>query len=153
LFAQCRGRDLWLSKSLFFDLVLRAAALGTGVALLLGAAPPESGWERLVSPGLVFPAITVLLLILAVTESAFLPDTEHVKRALHLMHTKYDKGNLSMVVLALSAGVVTTSANGSGGIEVAGVDVAVALGLAAFVMALFVREKAWIRAGQAVPIS
>jgi hypothetical protein len=33
------------------------------------------------------------------------------------------------------------------------VDVAVALGLAAFVMALFVREKAWIRAGQAVPIS
>lgn len=40
LFAQCRGRDLWLERGMFADLVRRAALCGAGLAILL---PPAEG--------------------------------------------------------------------------------------------------------------
>ena len=151
---QCRGRDLWLSKSLFFDLTLRAAAIGVGFAMLLPLQLPESGIARLLSPQLLFPALGVLIVALIVMEKAFLPKTEHVNRAVHLLNTKYDKNHGSVVVLALSVAIMGWAGrDATTWLSIGGADLTSILGYGAFLLALFAREKAWIQAGQAVPIS
>lgn len=155
LFWQCRGRDLWLSKSLFFDLVLRAAAIGAGFALLLPHEPAAEGVARLLAPAVLFPLFCVLVILLIVGEASFLPKTEHARRAHHLLGSTYDKHHLSVFLIALTMAILVQAQRGEPlfALGDTGLNPTGLLAYVAFLFALLARERAWVRAGQAVPIS
>ena len=144
LFHQCRGRDLWLEKGLFVHLTLRAAGIGAGIALLL---PHESRGALLVN-GHVFA-------LLAIANGAWIavnltrpPETADGAKA----HAILNRGRQPQVAMGLLAGaaVLAMAAIGIGGVT------GQVLGGAALIVAGagdFIYERAWIQAGQAVPLS
>ena len=141
LFAQCRGRDLWLEHGLFVRLVLRAAALGGGLALLL----PRDPAAGVFGPHLV-GGLMILTAISLVAES--------------LSHPGHRDGRQAVAVLRqlLSGGPQYWPA-ASGLLLILGTSLGlplVPLAATALVLlgaALVLFERAWIQAGQAVPLS
>ena len=58
-----------------------------------------------------------------------------------------------MLVMALAALVAVAGGTVADPLLLAGINAPAAAGVIAFILALFARERAWIQAGQAVPIS
>jgi Fe-S-cluster-containing dehydrogenase component/formate-dependent nitrite reductase membrane component NrfD len=148
LFAQCRARDLWQSKFTFVSLVLEAAALGAGLAMLLPGAPAAKA-----APAL-FAVAALLVMIVPFVEGRFLPDTDHARRAHAIQcETAGREAHLQWFGAAVAlAALVAQSPEGVFGVP-AFTAIAAWLAVGLVVTALLLRGRAWIRAGQAVPIS
>ena len=121
--------------------------------MALAPAAVDDGLGRILNPTLVFAFLTIVVLFLAYTEETWLPKTEHAKRAHHLLNTLYDPGFRSLIVLLLSAIVAAAGSRMAAPLELGGLNLVVLAAMISFALALFAREKAWIEAGQAVPIS
>jgi len=147
LFAQCRARDLWLStRFLFVSLVVEALLCGAAFALVLPAAQGKYGAPALfVTAGLA--AVLVCLL-----EHRYLVDTDHALRA-HAVQAQEGGGHGMTVWLciALMCALLGLGPDLLGAEWLASAFRGAAVGLVLAV--LFVRGRAWVRAGQAVPIS
>lgn len=146
LFAQCRARDLWISKLTFVSLVSEAALCGASLAILLPGASRHA-------PALaLFAAATLLVLILPFADAKFLPATDHARRA-HAIYKAASMREGHMLLLAAAIALLPTplvaDAPSFGVPSVLWRGLVVALVSAA----LLLRGRAWIRAGQAVPIS
>ena len=137
LFAQCKGRDLWLEKGFFAALTLRAAFLGAAFAGMLPREPgsgPELGFLTF---GL---SLLVLGQILVARASGAGPEEERRARAILFARPEL---NFSLTLLFLAVLM-----------SLAGLfmdQTSALLGLTTLVLAcmgLFVFERAWILAGQ-----
>ena len=136
LFWQCRGRDLWLEKSLFAHLLIRAGLLGAGLALFAGATG----------------AGAVPFIALALINGGWVWfERRHVERdddagkALRLMWNGAAPA-VSAINFFMAAGFGL----------IGGFEGAVYFQIVAMLnvtIALLVYERAWVRAGQEVPIS
>lgn len=146
LFAQCRARDLWLSKLLFAVLVAEALLCGATFAMLLPGA--SSGISTLA----VWIAVAAAVPALWLLEGRALPRTEHARRAHALLReAMVREGHVLLIlgaIVALSLGDRET-VYGSAALPAA----LRALAAALVAVALLLRGRAWVRAGQAVPIS
>jgi Fe-S-cluster-containing dehydrogenase component len=151
LFAQCRGRDLWIEPGLFGRLVLRAALLGAAVATLLpaGAATPRRA-------GIALALLAVANIVLLVVEmgAGRGGDTRPVvgrddgaRRARRIL--RRGARRVPLLLLAAAAFAVGHTLARDAGTAV----VSAGLAAAAICIAMLVYERAWIRAGQAVPLS
>lgn len=143
LFAQCRGRDLWLEPGLFGRLVLRAWTLGMGMVLVLPVGPDggRAGW---LFAGLALANIAVLH-----HELHHRPRTQDAERAQVVLRSAVGTWPLPVVFAACAAfGALHAAAPGPQWALAAG-----AAALAVLLGAMLVFERAWIRAGQAVPLS
>lgn len=141
LFHQCRGRDFWHEDKLFLQLVLRAATFGAALPLVL----PRD-------PALV-PLTAAIFLLLAglnggrlLASRAHPPATEDGRKAHAIFWASGDPqlaaGTFLLAVAIAAPMLLGVDAPGLGG-------VAIVLGAVATVL----YEKAWIDAGQAVPLS
>ena len=144
LFGQCKGRDLWLDRHLFVKLVLRAALAGAGLVLLLSRAPDAVSW-------LIFGVLAALNGVECLLSLTHAPPTEDGRRAHAILRGLVGRSVpalfVACVVLA-AIGVLTASA------APAGLDALLrATAVAASLAALTLFEKAWVNAGQAVPLS
>ena len=141
LFAQCRGRDLWLEKGLFATLVARAALCGSALGMLLA---PASGTGILV----VLSVVATVNAILALRESRHQPAGEAVRRAREVFgHKRYRRAIMAFAQIAVAAGALVAIEHAAGGLALR------SLLAGAILLLLFRLERAWIRAGQAIPIS
>lgn len=141
LLAQCKGRDLWLEKSLFAHLIVRAALLGAGVAVLLPGAAAHKG-ALLSYLGLVAANFLWLLL-----DKSGGPHSTDGKKAHALL---WAKKPTRKALAALGVATLLAAAMPFAG------GAAILLGAASFALAiagLFLFEKEWIKAGQEVPNS
>jgi Fe-S-cluster-containing dehydrogenase component len=141
LFAQCRGRDLWLDRWLFARLVVRAGLCGTAVGAGIG-----------VLYGHVPMGLTIAMAALAACEwvsANWIPHGNASREAqiaagsLHADENSRHGSHMLLAVMALAAfSSLTDGAR----------FLAVSAGAMAIVV-LFFHERAWIRAGQSVPLS
>jgi Fe-S-cluster-containing dehydrogenase component/formate-dependent nitrite reductase membrane component NrfD len=146
LFAQCRGRDLWLERGLFFRLVGRAALCGAGLAVLLPRAPAAPAYAAALFTALA--AASALLLWADLRSRPHVPDARRAHAVLVPLLSRW-RVPFAMAIAALVA--AAPAALGSFGVlwvAPAGF-VAVILALAA----LLLYERAWIHAGQRLPLS
>lgn len=144
LFAQCRARDLWHAKVLFLSLVAEALACGVGLAMLLsagGGAGPSF---------LAFFFTLAVVRGLAMVEGKTLPATDHAARA-HAIQEGTARREAHFVLMALAGVAATAPLFFAAGALIATACAAFAVALA--FTSFFLRGRAWIRAGQAVPIS
>lgn len=147
LFAQCRARDLWLAtRFLFASLVAEAALCGSAFVLVLPAAQDEWGGVA------VFVTSGLVMVLVCLVEGRFLPDTDHARRA-HALQVAQGAGHGMAVWLsiALTCAVLGLGPDLFGATWVASAFRGAAV--ATVLAVLFVRGRAWVRAGQAVPIS
>ncbi|MCE9634570.1 MAG: 4Fe-4S dicluster domain-containing protein [Planctomycetes bacterium] len=149
LFAQCRARDLWLSKALFLSLVTEAALCGATLAILLPG-EFESG-ASVVRLG-VFVAALCAVAFMPFVDAKFLPKTDHARRAHAIFRTAMAREAHTIWLLAALLCASLGDRSVLFGTTVLPV-VANALAAGFIVLALLLRGRAWIRAGQAVPIS
>jgi hypothetical protein len=146
LFAQCRGRDLWIEPGLFGRLVLRAAILGALLALFLpGPAPAALQPRFLAAPLLLLGAASLA------RETLGRPHGRDARLPRKILRGRVRKTRPGILLaaaglLTLAAGPVT-AANHVGG---AGLRLAI---LALAVTSMLLYERAWIVAGQEAPIS
>ncbi len=126
LFAQCRGRDLWLDKWLFAKLVLRAAVLGYCLMLVL--------LHR--ADGLWSFGLAGLLAVSAVVEMTLGADSEHHGSSEDLNGTT---GRL-MLVAPIGGGVLVAQGLPE-------------LAMALVLTLQFMHDRHWVKAGQATLIS
>lgn len=145
LFAQCRGRDLWLERGLFVTLVARAALCGATLGILLAPAGP-AGAGALVA----LTVVALVNLVVAWREWREDPSAETVRRA----REAFGPARYRLAIVAFALIAVASSGLAALAIEhpVLGGTLRAALALAVVVV-LFGLERAWIRAGQALPIS
>ncbi|KAA3608972.1 MAG: 4Fe-4S dicluster domain-containing protein [Planctomycetota bacterium] len=145
LFAQCKGRDLWLEKGLFATLILRAVLLGGAVATFFPQSPDrDQSWPL---AGLTCFLAGLLVVWQEIRHRKQSPESENGRRAHRLMferlaHAKTDFMLLMAAVLG-GAAAFSTAPMFTFGLMI--------LPLAA--VALLLLEKAWIEAGQEVPLS
>jgi hypothetical protein len=142
LFAQCRGRDLWLEPGLFVRLVLRAALLGAGFAALLpsAAAAPRRA-------GVVFAVLALANVVAVAVEVAAGRRTGAAHRAHRIL-----AGSIRRLPFVLVASALLACAHAL--VRDGGTAFACALlATVVVVVVMLVYERAWIRAGQAVPLS
>ena len=146
LFRQCRARDLWLARDLFWHLIAQAALLGTACALVL----PSVGSSRLLD--LPFVALAAINAIWILAAGRFLPETDHARRAHRIMMDTRMPGFArqaflgAAILVVFGAAVLTDSAGAP----------AIAARWGALVLTTFgmlVYERCWIASGQEVPIS
>jgi hypothetical protein len=143
LFHQCRGRDLWLEKGLFVHLVLRAFAIGAGIALVL---PHTEGTGVLTGHMFI-----VLVLANAGWISINLtrpPETPDGAKA-HAILNSMRRPQVALALLAVAAPMGILPA-------VVGGQLGQVLGIVSLLIAGtgdFQYERAWIWAGQKVPLS
>ena len=150
LFAQARGRDLWQSPLFLWHLLAQALAAGSAtlllVCLLSGAAP-----------GVVRPALTVLVASVAVIAAMILVEVlmPHASEDLRLATETIVRGELrgrfwgSVIGTGMAAPVAIGAF-----LLVSGVTTV--LGLITAVLALlglWYFEDLWVKAGQAAPLS
>jgi len=143
LFRQCRGRDLWLEPGLFAQLVLRAALLGTGLAILVSLPLPDGPPA---ATGAFFAALILAGLAGIAISQKPRAGSRDLRRARALFRGKrssYQGRGLLVVAAVLAASGAITGA----------VPVFGGLALLAAAAGLFLVEKAWIEAGQEVPLS
>jgi Fe-S-cluster-containing dehydrogenase component len=146
LFAQCQGRDLWLEAGLFVRLVLRAALLGAAFALTLPHVASASAYA---------PALFALLAggcgLRLWAEMRTLPHGFDARRAHVILQSALQRTRPHLILaVAALAGILPTLL----GMTAAGWARPLYLGAAgAVTLALLLYEKAWIEAGQKVPLS
>ncbi|MCA9322217.1 MAG: 4Fe-4S dicluster domain-containing protein [Planctomycetes bacterium] len=146
LFKQCRGRDLWLESGLLWQLLLRAAFLGAGVAMLL---PTVSGSPHYAAAA--FISLGVLTAMGIFWERMRLhknPDADRAESILRASFSSHE--GMSLVIVAAVVVQVATSFVHVGDAVNRGV---LALGLVIALLGMLMYERAWIRAGQSVPNS
>lgn len=141
LFAQCRGRDLWSEDGLFVHLCLRALLLGAGAAAVLPHGPAGGG-----------TASRVFLLLLVANAAwiginRWIPYPTREGQLAHDHLWRSGEPQVAILLTGLAAAMVVPAAAGLAAAPAAGI------GLALAVLAEFFYEKAWIRSGQAVPLS
>ncbi len=140
LFHQCLARDLWLEGGLFPKLVLRAATLGLALGVTLVA--PSGG-------GLMLAAsYAVAVALLLALEYRPVKRTTDGARA-HAIMESTGKPRVGALLHLVAAGFLLCGAAFGG---VFGMVLG-AVALALTIVGQFIHEKAWIEAGQAVPIS
>ncbi len=144
LFAQCRGRDLWLERGLFTRLVLRAAFLGAAVAVVLPGAPGV-----LHTAGALLAALSLVNTLVLGGELRHRPRTTDARKAQVYLGRAIMKSQLPLFLAG--AAMLGTGHMVLSGPVPAAVCGALAATLATFALLLY--ERAWIRAGQAVAIS
>ena len=146
LFAQCRARDLWLSKLTFVSLVCEALLCGaTFVVLLPGA-------QSALAPLAAFIATICVTAAMPLLDGAFLPKTDHARRAHAIFRQAMSSEGHALWFMAafMLAGLGDRELLfGSAALSFSARAAAAAL----VAFALLLRGRAWIRAGQAVPIS
>lgn len=151
LFAQCKGRDLWLEPGLFLSLVLRAALIGSILALvwpaagllLAGADPPY------------FPrALGGVACGLALVNAAWLlreiyaRPGEAARRAVARFRERYTSNALFIIlVLAAIQYFFLPLRTGPDSFFWTTISSLAVLG------GMFVYERSWVQAGQEEPIS
>ncbi|MFQ5750185.1 MAG: NrfD/PsrC family molybdoenzyme membrane anchor subunit, partial [Planctomycetota bacterium] len=143
LFRQCRGRDLWLEPGLFGQLVLRAALLGTGLAILVTVLLPE---PPPAASGLVFAVLALASLAGIAISQKSRGGSRDLRRARALFRCK--KASRQGRGLLVVAAVLAASGAVTGAVPIFGGPA-----LLAAAAGLFLVEKAWIEAGQEVPLS
>ncbi len=148
LFGQAEARDLWQTPTLLWHMVLGAAAVGAGSALVLtvigldvaGAAEEGFGW--------MLAGGAVGLTVLALAELVSHHPTRNVAEAAHHMTRGAYAGEWwgGLVLVLVAAGL--------GALVAGGVDPWVgALGGVAAGAGVFMLDDALVKAGQAVPLS
>ena len=150
LFAQCRGRDLWLERGLFSHLLLRAAFLGFCLAVLIPTAPLRgTDWA-----GHGFVVLALVNAVWIFVEGRSSPSSESSRRA-HALLFGSGMPRWAILALVVAAGSVWAGLASAGDAAfIGGVDIfhrMVGAGLA--VLGLFLYERQWIKAAQEVPIS
>lgn len=151
LFAQCRGRDLWLEKGLFGHLIVRAGFLGS---LLLITIPSWKDSDTRV--GLAFTCALGLLTAAGMYAGKVKPPhTKDGQKAATIMYSNpkvsqaigwmvaCNLGFAVLLVLQLAGALIPT------GIVWAVYPILVLVAC----WSLFEFERAWIRSGQEVPLS
>ncbi len=147
LFGQAEARDLWQSPTLLWHMVLGAAAVGAGVALILVAAGVEAGAAE-EGFGWMLAGGAVGLTVLALAELVAHHPTRNVAEAAHHM----TRG--AYAVEWWSGAVLVVISAGLGALVAAGVDPWVgAVGGVAAGAGVFLLDDAMVKAGQAVPLS
>ncbi len=140
LFAQCRGRDLWIERGLLPKLVLRAALLGIALGVLLAGG---AGQAMLLAASYV-----VVLAALLFVEHRNVQRSRDGDRAHALLVASGAPRREALA--ALGAAALLLIGAGLGG------PAAAWCGAAALTLTLVGQldhEKAWVEAGQAVPLS
>ncbi len=140
LFAQCKGRDLWTESGTFMQLVLRAATLGVAIAAVLA-----SSGRAVMTLGAVYVVLLVALLVL---EFGGKQREGDLLRAHKIFMATDGPRREALAGLASSALLLIAGALGG-----AFILPLAAIALAATAAGQFVRDKAWIESGQAVPNS
>ncbi len=145
LFKQCRGRDLWIEPGLFTKLVLRAVLLGLAVVVTVAA--PSGGTLPMAA------AYVVALGLYLVVEYRKVSRTKDGARAHAILEEtgKPREGALLQLVAAALLLVAAVLGSDGGAGDAARIVAGVALLLT--LLGQFVHEKAWVEAGQAVPLS
>ena len=144
LFAQCRGRDLWLERWLFLTLVRRAALLGACFAMIVAAIQGgRTSW----------PDVVVLLLFLEqVWQFSASRRKPHSREAAIAQAAEWREAPPaflgSLLTVAVAVILMALAASGAGA-RIAGAVLATAIVCSVLGLA----ERAWIRAGQSVPLS
>ena len=142
LFWQCRGRDLWLGKDLLVHLLVMAAMMGSSVALLL-----RGGTDALIGPETLFVILAALNGAWLTWAKGHRPATRDGQKAHALLYGSRQPA-LASVLLYASALLVLAIPH------LPTMDAALrvlACGLSVFALVLY--ERAWVRAGQEVPLS
>jgi len=145
LFAQCRGRDLWIEPGLMLNLIARAAMLGAGIAAMLPNAAHDGRPDAL---GLL-AALALANGLLLRAEMRRHGSTEASRKAHELMLDALGKQVLTpwWAATATALACYVTLSPGSGA------QVVSAVVLATVSIVLFRFERAWIRAAQKIPNS
>jgi hypothetical protein len=145
LFWQCRGRDLWLGRDLFPHLLLMASLCGAGVALFM---PREAGGAF--DPEALFVILAALNGGWIALARAFGQKTRDGHRAHALLYGSGEP-RLASLLFYVAALVVLflPRVPASPGMVLLVCCVASFL----VVAGLLVFERAWVRAGQEVPLS
>jgi Fe-S-cluster-containing dehydrogenase component len=149
LFAQCKGRVLWMTRGLWLALVVRALAAGGSALLLLGpfvaAIRDLAGWL----PWTTGAAI-VLAQAYAFVEGRLAPrgrEREHAEAYALLARGPFARFSRASHLLGNCALVLLIAA-----VAGAGAWAAAAAG-AVYLVSLWAHEEGFVRAGQALPIS
>jgi Fe-S-cluster-containing dehydrogenase component len=149
LFAQCKGRVLWMTRGLWLVLILRALAAGGSLLLLLApwlkAIALLAGWIAWTSG-----AALVLAQTYAFVEGRLAPrgrEREHAEALRLLEQGPFKPYHVTSQVLG-NAALVALIASVAGAGAWAG-----ALGGALYLVALWSHEAGFVKAGQALPIS
>jgi Fe-S-cluster-containing dehydrogenase component len=147
LLEQCRGRDLWLDAGwIFTSLVARAALLGAGLAVVL----PSSG-VALLNPAHVFAGAAALNGVLLLVELRRRSRTADGRKAHAIMKALLSGPTPAVTLLVLAAAAVLLAVPREG---IRTVELVFRCALVAqAVVTLLVVERAFIRAGQEVPLS
>lgn len=145
LFGQCKGRDLWLENGLFIQLVLRASLMAAGLGMLL----PKAAAGPAIPCSYAFIWLAVLCALGMVWELKRPQKGEVGKRSEAILRGSFraQQGITLMLVAAVlvqMGELVTVTSN-----DILGQSLAFIIS----VCALFSYERAWIKAGQAAPIS
>lgn len=146
LFAQCRGRDLWLERGLFARLVLRAALLGS--ALLLFLPRDHAGG---IQPAHVFAVLAFANALSLHRELCTGPRSPDGSKAHALLVRRLRRSNPRL--LFLGAGILALGLVPAAG-SMRHVDIVLRAAVTLqVVLAMVAYERAWIRSGQEVPLS
>ncbi len=150
LFAQAKGRVLWMRRGLWLHLMVQALVAGAAALLLLRVAMSDFGTGRLLELLLLVGANLHLLFML--TEGRGAPEGRHAEyaRAVRLLshgpfaavHWGLGVGlGAVLPILLLGVGLLT------------GADWTAPVAAVAALVGLWFEEDAFVRAGQALPIS
>ncbi len=151
LFGQCKGRDLWMEKGLFLQLVARAALMGAAMGMLLPQVVDPSHPKAYHNPcahafiwlsvicafGMVYERQRAVRGRAAQLSEAILRDSFRCQAA------------VSLTIVAAALAQVGMLFDGMAALRWSLFGLAVACSL----VGLFYYERSWIRAGQAVPNS
>ncbi len=144
LFGQCKGRDLWLESGLFAQLCIRASLMGAMIGMLL----PQSGSHNVMGTAFIWLAIATATGIawerLRLARSKAAAMSEGILRA-----SFRSQAGMTLIYVAAVVAQLAMSFAGTG----AALHILLAVAAVTAVVGLFSYERAWIRAGQAVPNS
>lgn len=148
LFAQCKGRVLWMTRYLWLALILRGVAAGGAVLLLFSPMAPA---VRAFAPLTWTVAGALLLLdVYAALEGRLAPKARAKEHAeVRRLFTKGPFARYHGTSLALSGIALICVVTGASGFGV----YLNALGGALFLISLWYHEQGFVKAGQALPIS
>lgn len=151
LFAQAKGRDLWQSPLFLWHLIAQAFAAGAAALILLGTLFGIDIATMQVMGALLIASL-VLCLALVLGEFALTPISEDARRAGEILTRGPLREQFWGLVIAIGIvlPVVFLSWSGFAG------DISYSLHCLSAILALvglWVFEKLWVEAGQAIPLS
>ncbi len=140
LFKQCHGRDLWIEAGLFQKLVLRAGLLGAA----LGGTLARSG-----DAGLLVGAVYVVLLGALLYYEHRPMERTHDGAKAHAILVQSGVPRAAAMLMLAAAGLLLVAGFLAGAAAIGAAVLAVLLTIAG----QLIDERAWVRAGQEVPLS